>query len=71
MIAKTRTNIAAGVARAMHLFGGSFVRDACVIGGAASIAYGAYLVAPAAGYIVGGCLLIAGAVAQELMGPQS
>lgn len=41
--------------------GGIVLRDLAGIAGAGSISYGAWLIAPAAGFIVGGILLIAGA----------
>lgn len=36
--------------------------DVLLLGGAASVSYGAWLIAPPAGFIVGGVLLIAGGV---------
>lgn len=40
----------------------SYIRDAAGIAGAASVAYGAWLIAEPAGFIVGGALLVVGAV---------
>lgn len=40
----------------------ALARDAAGLAGATLIAYGAWLVFPAAGYIVGGVLLISGAL---------
>jgi hypothetical protein len=40
------------------------IRDLVGIAGAGSVAYGAWLLHPAAGFIVGGALALAGAIAQ-------
>lgn len=39
----------------------ALARDALGIAGAAAVTYGAYLIAPAAGFIAGGLLLLLGA----------
>lgn len=41
---------------------GSFIQDCGMIAGAASVAYGAWLCYPPAGFIVGGALAIAGTI---------
>ncbi|HWY14421.1 MAG TPA: hypothetical protein VNX86_04685 [Rhizomicrobium sp.] len=63
-----RKTIAAGIARATRVFGGGAFRDVLVLAGAASIAYGTWMYAHPLGFIVGGALVIAGAVAQEFAG---
>lgn len=49
-------SLAAGVARALP----DLIRDACGLAGAGAIAYGAWLVYPPAGFIVGGGLVLVG-----------
>lgn len=66
---KSRRDVAASIARVLKVFGtgiGSATRNLCVLGGAGSIAYGAWMIYEPAGFIVGGILLIAGSVVHEL-----
>lgn len=44
-----------------------FIRDLAGVAGAGAIAYGAWLVYPPAGFIVGGVLLLIGAIAHGVL----
>jgi hypothetical protein len=48
------------VLRAIAVYTPIVVRDVVGIAGAGSVAYGAYIITPAAGFIVGGALAIVG-----------
>lgn len=60
-------SLAAGAARALP----DLLRDACGMAGAGAIAYGAWLVYPPAGFIVGGALVLVGVLLASFGRPRA
>lgn len=60
-------SLAAGAARALP----DLLRDACGMAGAGAIAYGAWLVYPPAGFIVGGALVLVGVLLASFSRPRA
>jgi hypothetical protein len=54
--------LASKVAAVLRAAVAGWAPDALMAGGAASVAYGAWLLAPAAGFVVGGLLAMVGGV---------